>query len=463
MAPGVKTYVRVPVEIACAGMGDVSTRTRNLCRAAIAFAVLLGIILYAGRGSGPRRILRGHANVWGVPMFSPDGAIVAALCEDQTFELWDVATGKSRAIVPAATTLVKEASDQGFLHYGDREVRAVFSHDGRLFAALDGISVSLWDTSTGKLVRSLDGDDIVFPSRGGPFVVRRGSTVFVCEERTGEPKLDVGVSREPVRCVMRFIDDDRLLAIAAEYSDQEHTLDLLTFDTATWSLSSSHLINIGKILDFSLIPKGHLLATVATKDALEVVCHDARSGRETGRWDVARVKSMAETEAAHVDFKAQTVFSPSGMVMVEPSRDFSTNTWPWDNLKGEPGYSETLWLCDPETGWCGVIEPDSWSDFPRGMPALTPDGQSLIEVGHEQYIKGAWVGTLPPFVQGWTMKVVPYGTVSRYTLRRRNVRTAARSRTIRADGFIQSLSVAPDGTMIAVVRQDGTILLWDSP
>ncbi len=444
-------------------MDTLRKRTRILSGGAIAFAVVLGIVMFAWRGSGPKRILRGHATAWGLPLFSPDGAILAVLCEDRTFELWDVATGKSRAIVPATITLVKQDPKSLPVDEGP-EFWSAFSHDGRLFAALDGTCVSLWNSATGSLVRTLDGDDVAFPSRGGPFVVRRGSNIFICDERTGEPKLEVGVSREPSQCVMRFIDDDRFLAVAAEYPRAEGTLDLMTFDTTNWSLASSNVIDTPKIVDFDLTSKSLLVTTVVTSDAVMLVCHDARSGQETGRWDVARAKKPSGKDPLpHVDFRTQTLVLPTGMVMVEAYEEEYTQSWGPEDIERESPILSSLWLADLETGWRGVMELHFWSDFNDDKLVLTPDGRSLVEVGYERFMKGAWVGSLPPTLRGWAVKVVPYGGVQRYSLMWRSVRAVSPSRTVRADGWVRAMRIAPDGRTVAVVCGNGRIHLWNAP
>ncbi len=74
------------------------------------------------------------------PVFSPDGKTLAAGASDKVGRLWDVATGKVRAV----------------LQHDYPVLAAVFSPDGRTVAtAGEEDSVKLWDSATGKIKATL--------------------------------------------------------------------------------------------------------------------------------------------------------------------------------------------------------------------------------------------------------------------------------------------------------------------
>ncbi|WP_131785469.1 pentapeptide repeat-containing protein [Protofrankia symbiont of Coriaria ruscifolia] len=91
----------------------------------------------------PLRTLKGHlSTVWSV-RFSPDGSIIASGSNDGTVRLWEATTGQLRYALTSSRT---------------GSVRSVaFSPDGATIAAAGRHTVELWDTTTGKSLRTLKG------------------------------------------------------------------------------------------------------------------------------------------------------------------------------------------------------------------------------------------------------------------------------------------------------------------
>jgi WD40 repeat protein len=99
--------------------------------------------LQAGTGT-LERTLKGHDLDVLDAEFSPDGKLLATAGYDGTARVWNVATGKSVAVLhEQAGTLVS----------------AIFSHDGRLLVTSSHIGPArVWNVSTGELLATIAGE-----------------------------------------------------------------------------------------------------------------------------------------------------------------------------------------------------------------------------------------------------------------------------------------------------------------
>ncbi|WP_407891833.1 WD40 repeat domain-containing protein [Scytonema sp. NUACC26] len=87
--------------------------------------------------------LGGHAKAVNSVSFRPDGKILASASDDNTVKLWDTATGKEIKTLTGYTNWVNGVS---------------FSPDGKILATASGDNtVKLWDTATGKEIKTLTG------------------------------------------------------------------------------------------------------------------------------------------------------------------------------------------------------------------------------------------------------------------------------------------------------------------
>src|SRR5262249_30013688 len=83
--------------------------------------------------------------------FSPDGKLMASGGRDNTARIWDIASGKELLRLSHKETRPS--------YRGDSHISALaFSPDGKRLASADGSRVALWDTSSGKLLKTLEVD-----------------------------------------------------------------------------------------------------------------------------------------------------------------------------------------------------------------------------------------------------------------------------------------------------------------
>ncbi len=114
------------------------------------------------KGTSVLRVLAGHPGTVKSLAFAPDGKyLIAGGKDDRTVPVWDLTTGTVRCELPSGQGDVK--GEKAPWHEG--WVRAVaYSPDGKLIATGDGYTdsrkpdlqeIRLWDSKSGKLVRSI--------------------------------------------------------------------------------------------------------------------------------------------------------------------------------------------------------------------------------------------------------------------------------------------------------------------
>ncbi|HMV47507.1 MAG TPA: hypothetical protein PLD20_11350 [Blastocatellia bacterium] len=92
----------------------------------------------------------GHSGEVNLLAFSLDGRMIASGSADETIKLWDVTTGKLiRTLEGNSDCCINsvEFSPNG---------RMIVISEGRYYEGGDGTEIQLWDVSTGKLMRTLD-------------------------------------------------------------------------------------------------------------------------------------------------------------------------------------------------------------------------------------------------------------------------------------------------------------------
>ncbi len=106
-------------------------------------------IIWDVQSGKPLQILKGHERSINLAFFSPDGTKVLTASEDLTAKYWDAQSGQ---------LLVTFTIDTKKIYYLAEITDAVFSLDTKtLYTSTKDNAVFMWDVSTGKIIRRLDG------------------------------------------------------------------------------------------------------------------------------------------------------------------------------------------------------------------------------------------------------------------------------------------------------------------
>jgi len=276
--------------------------------------------------------LMGHAGSVSQVAFSPDGTQLASAGTDGTIKVWDAR--------------------------GDPEVRTLESHtvafspDGNWLAATswDTTSFKLWDTTTGQLVRTLDGHkgqviDVAF-SPDGKLIASAGAdkTIKLWDVSTGHIRrtFEGGASK------VTFSPDGQWLASASGSVKLWHVatgqlLGSLTIDGTTTARS----------VTFS--PDGTWLASAGIGD------------RIVRLWDVTTRRQVHALEYQCNVWRFTPAFSPDGSQLATAAPDRTIRLW--DVRTGEP--------IRKFAGNTAEI---------RGL-AFTPDGRRLASTSFDGTVK----------------------------------------------------------------------------
>jgi WD40 repeat protein len=347
------------------------------------FIFLLTLPNFAQEGSNPKPELvlqSGHSGKVLALSFSPDGRWLASGGRDKTVKLWETATGRE------VRTLI-----------GHKNVvyALAFSPDGRLLASgSQDNTVKLWDVATGRELRTLDCGETIFSvafSPDGRYLASPiGSSVDLWEVPTGRP-----------------------LRTLIGHSD------------------------VGSV-DFS--PDGRWLASASIDATVSL-------------WEVSS-GSLVSTMTTHSDVINAIAFAPSGARLASGSRDGTVKLW------------------EISTGQVLLSLVGHTADL-RSV-AFSPDGYSLISGGGDGVVERWEVATgREVSTQSGTSSVsaVAFSPDGRwmasasardYTVSLRELSTARELRTLSGYGSsgVNAVAFSPDGRWMASASVDKTLKLW---
>jgi WD40 repeat protein/DNA-binding SARP family transcriptional activator len=386
------------------------------------------VVLWDARTARRLRTFTGHAGDINDINFSPDGLRLVSVSSDGAVIVWDPRTGEQQLSLPTVS----------------RAVAASFSPDGSRIATGELEGWSIWDASTGQLVRSnlrsRDQCGMAWSPEGTriaaascPFA--ETAAVSVWDVRTGQRELTIG-GDEADGIGVAFSANGRLIATGG-----------VDGTAAIWDAASGRRLHTlrghtGEVLGGLFSPDGDVLATHSTDGAVRL--WDVGAGRQimvlaghrgpvgdltwspdgsrvltggadgTARiWDVTAQGSREWlTLAGHTDQVRSVQYSPDGSSILTSSSDGTARLW--DASSG----SEVGRFTDPNGGDAAVFSPDGSRVVTSGPPPAIWNLSGL---------------------QIRTMKLVP-GDEIRFP----------------------SAAFAPDGKVIAVGGvNSGRTILWD--
>jgi RNA polymerase sigma factor (sigma-70 family) len=343
-------------------------------------------------------------------------------------------------------------------HHGDTSWMATAcAHNGTMLATCGAATIRLWEPTTGKLLREIDGrfwtcGSMLFSPDDKVLAVQGERAIFLLNPVTG--KLLRQLSGEALSRVFAFSRDGKLLATTGPSSGAKVGGN---FSVSLWDTATGRQISILRghnhvIHSAAFTPDGRTLVTACYRNR---VC----------RWDVGRGELRKSFDLPLPEGRTACL-SPDGSTLAIAS--------PFGPAK--PGDTDSLW--DTETGRQRCTLPSRRSQDDYGL-AFSPDGKILAtdstEAGTDQKTILFWdVGTAKrisrftaPTRAVFVLTFAPDGKTLLSSGPEPQVRLwdTATGKQLLAEadhaGTITAMSFTPDGRTLISGADDGTLRVWD--
>ncbi|MEG3956800.1 WD40 repeat domain-containing protein, partial [Microcoleus sp. herbarium2] len=242
--------------------------------------------------------LGGHTKLVNGVSFSPNGKLLATGSSDNTVKLWDTSTGKEIKTLTGHTKPVYRVS---------------FSPNGKLLATGSADNtVKLWDTSTGKEIKTLTGHTnsvyAVSVSPDGKLLATGSAdnTVKLWDTSTGK-EIETLTGHTNWIYAVSFSPNGKLLATGSA----DNTVKLWDTSTGKEIVTLSGHTNSVRAVSFS--PNGKLLTTSSGDKTVKL--WDTRTGKEI------------KTLTGHTNWVYAVSFSPDGKLLATGSGDKTVKLW----------------------------------------------------------------------------------------------------------------------------------------
>jgi RNA polymerase sigma factor (sigma-70 family) len=284
--------------------------------------------------------------------FSPDGKTLASGGEDSSLKLWDVATRKEIRGLAGATR-----SQWGIV--------ATYFAGPSLLAATNGFDVYVWETESGKLLRTHTGGPLAINFSNHSIAVSSDGKLLAAKQPAGQKHVlhvwETATGKE----VAQLMEDSHIYAMAFAPDSKTIFYGASSGRLRCWDRTTGKAArDLGSatcwMVGLAISPDGKSVATEGGDFLIRV-------------WDAATGKLVGPEPSGHSRAVRGCVFSPDGKKLYTGGADEAIRVW------------------DPATG----KELDRWTahetkqDYPKGVGALalSPDGKVLASAGADRMIR----------------------------------------------------------------------------
>ena len=367
----------------------------------------------------------GHANRVLAVSFSPNGKLLATGSADNTVKLWDTQSGKQIKTLTGHTGEVRSVS---------------FSPDSKLLATGSADNtVKLWNISTGMEIQTLiehkEVRSISFSPNSKLLVTGSAdNTVKLWDTQSGKQIKTLTGHGNEVRSVS-FSPDGKLLASGS------YDKIVKLWDTTTGKEIKTLSGHTNDVNSVSFSPNGKILAS--------------GSGDKTVKlWDTTTGKQI-KTLSGHTKLVCGLSFSPNGKILASGSGDTTVKLWDtstWKEIQTLTGHTK---------GVCGV--------------SFSPNGKRLATGSADKTVKlwdtttGKEIKTLTGHTNlVWVISFSPDGKLlasdsADKTVKLWDTSTGEQIKTFTGHkDRVNGVSFSPDGKLLASGSADKTVKLWDT-